>query len=433
MLDSLDNPGCRDVCGKLWKGLRSKLRETHYTHCVILAGTNDVGGCKGSAEDIFKNIGKLANVAKDLGCETFVMTIPELREEKNHRNMEQIRIRANHLLMQSESLNSIDLSNVVPYHRLSRTDRDRMWEPDGLHLRPAGYNAIARAVVARLKGARVPQGAGDAPPVGMEGVGSDPRHSSKYPLSSARISPAVAAPAVPTPCRPKQPLAVNNNLQQHRMPTGGAAPYAKITKTATPSLARPAGGAPFENPGQVYLRFNVPWTPEEYAGKKSAQSARELMRAGYAPMTSSPSGSPMKKILSEDETMPDIPNEAHHHVAADSSADGFVHNTDHFSPERPRIQPSQAPAGTDGSRAPAASIAEQEKPMLFKQQPRNQPQHVQYKVNGMSRMAISRPLQSAAACACAAPNQHALSGRHMFLSSHPKGITFSPFAQPQRV
>jgi hypothetical protein len=79
MLDSLDNPGCRDVCGKLWKGLRSKLRETHYTHCVILAGTNDVGGCKGSAEDIFKNIGKLANVAKDLGCETFVMTIPELR------------------------------------------------------------------------------------------------------------------------------------------------------------------------------------------------------------------------------------------------------------------------------------------------------------------------------------------------------------------
>ena len=384
MLDSLDNPGCRDVCGKSWKGLRSKLRETQYTHCVILAGTNDVGGCKGSAEDIFKNIDKLANVAKDHGCETFVMTIPELREEKNHRNMEQIRIRANRLLMQSGSLNTIDLSSVVPYHRLSRADRDRLWEPDGLHLRPAGYNAIARAVASRLHGAPVPQGAGDAPPVGKEGVGRDPRHSSQYPSSSAMIAPAVAAPAVPTPCRPKQPLAVNNNLQQHRMPTGGAAPCAKITKVAvaTPSLARPGSGAPFENPGQVYLRYKVAWTPGEFKERKA------LMRAACAP--SSPSGSPMKKILSDDETMSDFPNESHHHVAADSSADGFVHNTGHFSPERPRIQPPQPPTGADGLRAPTAAISEQQ--MLFQQQPRLQPQHGQFKVTHRA----SRQLQQAA-------------------------------------
>jgi hypothetical protein len=156
MLDFLDNPACLDVCGKLWKGLRFKLREARYTHCVILAGTNDVGGCKGSAEDIFKNIDKLAKVAKDFGCETFVMTIPELREEKNHRNMENIRISANRLLMQSQSLSTIDLSTVVPYHRLPRTDRDRMWEPDGLHLRPAGYSKIAHAVALRLRqGARL--------------------------------------------------------------------------------------------------------------------------------------------------------------------------------------------------------------------------------------------------------------------------------------
>ena len=216
MLDSLDNPGCRDVCGKVWKGLRSKLRETHYTHCVILAGTNDVGRCEGSAEDIFKNINKLANVARDHGCEAIVMTIPELREEKNprFRNMEQTRIRANHLLMQSQSINTIDLSIVVPYHSLSRTDRDRMWEHDGLHMRPAGYTAIAHALAARLQGAQVPQGSGDAHPVSI--------------------------------------------------PTGGAAPHATITKADTPSLALPAGGAPFENPGQVYLHYKVAKTQEEF-------------------------------------------------------------------------------------------------------------------------------------------------------------------------
>ncbi len=168
MLDFLDNPACLDVCGKLWKGLRFKLREARYTHCVILAGTNDVGGCKGSAEDIFNNITKLAKVAKDAGCETFVMTIPELREEKNHRNMENIRISANRLLMQSQSLSTIDLSTVVPYHRLPRTDRDRMWEPDGLHLRPAGYDKIGKAVAARLQLARVPQGASTRVAVGEE-------------------------------------------------------------------------------------------------------------------------------------------------------------------------------------------------------------------------------------------------------------------------
>jgi hypothetical protein len=117
MLDSLDNPACRDVCCKLWKGLRFKLRQARYTHCVILEGFYDVVWCKGSAEDIFKNIDKLAKVAKDCCCETFVMTIPELREEKNHRNMENILISDHCLLIQSESLNTIDLSTVVSYHR----------------------------------------------------------------------------------------------------------------------------------------------------------------------------------------------------------------------------------------------------------------------------------------------------------------------------
>ena len=151
MLDSLDNHACQDVCGNVWKGLRAKLQEHRYTHCVILAGTNDVGSRRCPAEGIFNNIVKLAAVANGHGCKTFVMTIPELFHERHDANMAHIRAHANHLLMQSEWFSTIDLSPVVPYHRLHNAERSRIWEPDGLHLRPAGYDTIGKAVAARLE------------------------------------------------------------------------------------------------------------------------------------------------------------------------------------------------------------------------------------------------------------------------------------------
>jgi hypothetical protein len=165
MLDSLDNHACQDVCGTVWKGLRAKLQEHNYTHCVILAGTNDVGGRRCPAEGIFNNIVKLAAVANGHGCKTFVMTIPELLYERHDANMAHIRAHANHLLMQSEwFFNTIDLSPVVPYHRLHDAERDRIWEPDGLHLRPLGYDNIGKAVAARLHFAKL-----DAMPKNDEG------------------------------------------------------------------------------------------------------------------------------------------------------------------------------------------------------------------------------------------------------------------------
>ena len=54
MLEELDNRKCVDVCDREWKGLRIKLAEHTYTHCIILAGTNDVA--EESPEDIVDNI-----------------------------------------------------------------------------------------------------------------------------------------------------------------------------------------------------------------------------------------------------------------------------------------------------------------------------------------------------------------------------------------
>jgi len=121
-----------------------------------------------------------------------------------------------------------------------------------------------------------------------------------------------------------------------------------ITKAATPSFASPAR---FQNPGQAYLRYNVVWKPEEWipkyrpreAGGMDAQvqkkgfaekpeelvhAAEEFERDGYAPsgspvkMIPSPFGSPVKKILNDDEKVPDLTNPASAYVAADATADG---------------------------------------------------------------------------------------------------------------
>ena len=118
-----------------------------------------------------------------------------------------------------------------------------MWDPYGLHLRPAGYSKIDHAVAQHLR-----QGALEEQVIQLQHV--------------------------------------------------------NITKAATPSFASPAR---FQNPGQAYLRYNVVWTPEEWipkyrpreAGGMDAQvqkkfaerpaRAWEFERDGYAP-----SGSPVK-------------------------------------------------------------------------------------------------------------------------------------------
>lgn len=147
MASTLDDQACTDVCGRTWKGLSAKLEERKYTHCILLAGTNDVSSDQ--AENIFRNVWKLAATASASGCVVYVMTIPEMAAEKARPSIKSTRSRVNKLLLQSQgaplsqrsesALRVIDLAPLVPYASVRRTDRDRCWEPDGLHLRPVFF------------------------------------------------------------------------------------------------------------------------------------------------------------------------------------------------------------------------------------------------------------------------------------------------------
>ena len=348
MVASLDNPNCRDVCGNMWKGLRVKLREHRYSHCVILAGTNDVGGREGGAEDIVRNIVKLASVAMQHGCKVFVMTIPEMRAEQQQAKMHAIRTRANQLLMQQGShLNTIDLAPLVPYHRVHRAERDRIWEPDGLHLRPDGYDKMGRAVAARLTASQTP-GAGKAPSRAPEdtGIVSDPSRAAQSP-SKAPVAGRVYAPAAgrsplavlaanPSPSRsPPRAMGDPGHHQdadascqrQSGMPAAGNAGDAEILQPAGTSTqpcldGGAAAAAALTSPGKMYLRYNVRWRPAQQASARDAdQSAGHAQRLAHG---GSPGTPTRKRAMASDSP----PFGAHVQVKADITANG------NFSPER---------------------------------------------------------------------------------------------------
>ena len=61
MVESLDCTECVDVCQRSWKGLRAKLGERAFSHCVILAGTNDLS--RSTASEIMQNVVALSRAA----------------------------------------------------------------------------------------------------------------------------------------------------------------------------------------------------------------------------------------------------------------------------------------------------------------------------------------------------------------------------------
>ena len=180
MVESLDSTECVDVCQRSWKGLRAKLGERAFSHCVILAGTNDLSRC--TACEIMQNVVALSRAASASFCKPFVMTVPELAVEKDFHSIAATRSDLNRLLLQADgaslsngqTLSTIDLAPLLPMQNTKRAQA--VWEPDGLHLRPAGYDIIADTVAKALRlgdapvpafgaeetGARAPQGATEA-------------------------------------------------------------------------------------------------------------------------------------------------------------------------------------------------------------------------------------------------------------------------------
>ena len=136
MIDNKDNIICEDSLGKKWVGLRVKLRKKIYNYCIILVGTNDLD--ENNREDIFKNLLRIHNIAKEEGCQTIALTIPAMRIESVMPEIKEKRQKINNCLKSSKEFNTIDITKFL-------SDAS-FWDIDGLHFTPNGYNEIAFAI-----------------------------------------------------------------------------------------------------------------------------------------------------------------------------------------------------------------------------------------------------------------------------------------------
>mmetsp|Transcript_36523 Transcript_36523/g.113926 ORF Transcript_36523/g.113926 Transcript_36523/m.113926 type:complete len:231 (+) Transcript_36523:913-1605(+) len=150
MCDSKDSDSCVDVVRRSWRGLRAQLKRNRYTHCIILGGTNDVSAS--SPDMILSNLRTLHAIARQFGCKTVALTIPELAAERRQPQIHETRLRVNEAILQRKIDCDlvVDIDKVLPLAKATQVQRMSIWEPDGLHLQPEGYDTVARAISSQI-------------------------------------------------------------------------------------------------------------------------------------------------------------------------------------------------------------------------------------------------------------------------------------------
>ena len=154
MLTEANNPNCIDAIGKIWKGLKCQLLEKKYDYCIILAGTNDLDELENyNINDLFH----LHKIVHDSGCKSIALTIPQVKFESadkritlHRNNINNMIIKCNSDLINKNLYTYIDISKKLPLLEASYDVRKSLWDNDGIHLNPNGYDLIANLIYENL-------------------------------------------------------------------------------------------------------------------------------------------------------------------------------------------------------------------------------------------------------------------------------------------
>ena len=152
MHDALDAGRSEDVCGKNWgAGLRARLQDAARRGepvdvVCILAGTNDLGDVLQGSSSVERVCGALAalhSAARDAGCATIAMTVPEHGQEGMFAELRVVRetinawIKSQHAFISS----TVDIAAGLPQARRE------LWD-DSLHFSTLGYDTLAELLYA---------------------------------------------------------------------------------------------------------------------------------------------------------------------------------------------------------------------------------------------------------------------------------------------
>jgi len=146
MLNSMDDSAVEDVVPRVWPGYRQNLREHEYDVVLIMCGTNDLAD-KIRTRELIENIATLHEAAHAAGARSIAMTIPESKAAVHVDWLGQARLEANDAIRAwagsrpAGQVSFVDTAALVPFSETSGR-----WEPDGLHMSRAGYEAFGRAL-----------------------------------------------------------------------------------------------------------------------------------------------------------------------------------------------------------------------------------------------------------------------------------------------
>ena len=137
------------------------LSEKHYDWVIILGGTNDIynkqHAGKRSPNELSQNIIALHNIAHHHGARTVAITIPEVlcENQETCEDMKQMRDNVNdniktYALDHRQNVVLCDMAELLARNKLKNGLVAQFFE-GGLHLRPRGYETMARLIFDSIK------------------------------------------------------------------------------------------------------------------------------------------------------------------------------------------------------------------------------------------------------------------------------------------
>ncbi|GAP84942.1 putative GDSL-like lipase [Rosellinia necatrix] len=140
-------PGDFVVDGKYLSRMQAswRLAQHPYDWTIVLGGTNDIGWSK-PPNRIIEGLKRVWDIPLSKGSKVLALTIPETKWRHPTAIVRRDQVNSGIKSYERENFFHFDLFKAIPYHVMSPEDRDKYWDPDGVHLTAAGYDLMGEKI-----------------------------------------------------------------------------------------------------------------------------------------------------------------------------------------------------------------------------------------------------------------------------------------------